>query len=122
MSQLVKEKMISLGGKEFKIRYNFKTMMNFEKKCNVKFFTFLKSLIPKDKDDNPIERTSIEELTILVHSFLLGGGNTVTLDEVSEMLDLEGFNSFLLAIPEMVKSKNTGEQKQGGKEGADPLV
>lgn len=123
MSAMVKEKVINIGGVDYKIKFNFKTMMHFEQKTKKNFFNFIKSLTPKDENDNPLERTSIEELSILIQSFLLGGGQELPLDKVADMLDLSSFNTFMLAIPELVAADKVKKEdkKEGTKEDGSPL-
>lgn len=109
MSNLIKVKTIKINDKEFKLKFNFRTMMTFEKNANKKFFAFIDSLVSKDKKDtNPLDKVSAEDLAILFYAFLVGGGNNVSLDEAIDMLDLNSFNEFMLLVPQLV----AGETKE----------
>lgn len=109
MSNLIKVKTIKINDKEFKLKFNFRTMMTFEKNANKKFFAFIDSLVSKDKKDtNPLDKVSAEDLAILFYAFLVGGGNKVSLDEAIDMLDLNSFNEFMLLVPQLV----AGETKE----------
>lgn len=108
MSSLINEKTIKINEKEFKLKFNFKTMMIFEKKSNKKFFSFIDSLVAKDEKINPLEKVSAEDLAILFYSFLVGGGNTIEFEEAIDLLNLDVFNEFMLLIPQLI----AGETKK----------
>lgn len=119
MSNLIKEKVIKINDKEFKLKFNFRVMMVFEKESNKKFFSFIDSLASDSKKDiNILDRVSAEDLANLFYAFLAGGGNNVSKEEAIDLLDLNVFNEFMLLVPQLVagetKEVSKGNDKQKG--------
>lgn len=103
MSNLIKEKVIKINDKEFKLKFNFRVMMVFEKESNKKFFSFIDSLASDSKKDtNILDRVSAEDLANLFYAFLIGGGNNISKEEAVDLLDLNVFNEFMLLVPQLV--------------------
>lgn len=103
MSNLIKEKVIKINDKEFKLKFNFRVMMVFEKESNKKFFSFIDSLASDSKKDtNILDRVSAEDLANLFYAFLVGGGNNISKEEAIDLLDLNVFNEFMLLVPQLV--------------------
>ncbi len=125
MSNLINTKTLKINGKEFKLKFNFKTMMVFEKNTNKKFLAFINSLASNEKEDvNILDKVSAEDLAMLFYAFLVGGGNEITKDEAVDMLDLNVFNQFMLLVPQLVAGetkvdKNTERKEVKG--GNSPL-
>lgn len=112
MSNLIKEKVIKINDKEFKLKFNFRVMMVFEKESNKKFFSFIDSLASDSKKDvNILDRVSAEDLANLFYAFLVGGGNNISKKEAVDLLDLDVFNEFMLLVPQLV----AGETKEVSK-------
>ena len=119
MSNLIKEKVIKINDKEFKLKFNFRVMMVFEKESNKKFFSFIDSLASDSKKDtNILDRVSAEDLANLFYAFLVGGGNNISKEEAIDLLDLNVFNEFMLLVPQLVagetKEVSKGNDKQKG--------
>lgn len=119
MSNLIKEKVIKINDKEFKLKFNFRVMMVFEKESNKKFFSFIDSLASDSKKDtNILDRVSAEDLANLFYAFLIGGGNNISKEEAVDLLDLNVFNEFMLLVPQLVagetKEVSKGNDKQKG--------
>lgn len=116
MSNLIKEKVIKINDKEFKLKFNFRVMMVFEKESNKKFFSFIDSLASDSKKDtNILDRVSAEDLANLFYAFLVGGGNNISKEEAVDLLDLNVFNEFMLLVPQLV----AGETKEVNKTGKE---
>lgn len=116
MSNLIKEKVIKINDKEFKLKFNFRVMMVFEKESNKKFFSFIDSLASDSKKDtNVLDRVSAEDLANLFYAFLVGGGNNISKEEAVDLLDLNVFNEFMLLVPQLV----AGETKEVSKTGKE---
>ena len=116
MSNLIKEKVIKINDKEFKLKFNFRVMMVFEKESNKKFFSFIDSLASDSKKDtNILDRVSAEDLANLFYAFLVGGGNNISKEEAVDLLDLNVFNEFMLLVPQLV----AGETKEVSKTGKE---
>lgn len=117
MSNLINTKTLKINDKEFKLKFNFRTMMVFEKNTNKKFLAFINSLASNKKEDvNILEKISAEDLAMLFYAFLVGGGNEITKEEAVNMLDLNVFNQFMLLVPQLVAGEtkteeNTSEKK-----------
>ena len=119
MSNLIKEKVIKINDKEFKLKFNFRVMMVFEKESYKKFFSFIDSLASDSKKDtNILNRVSAEDLANLFYAFLVGGGNNISKEEAVDLLDLNVFNEFMLLVPHLVagetKEVSKGNDKQKG--------
>lgn len=119
MSNLIKEKVIKINDKEFKLKFNFRVMMVFEKESNKKFFSFIDSLASDSKKDtNILDKVSAEDLANLFYAFLVGGGNNISKEEAVDLLDLNVFNEFMLLVPQLVagetKEVSKGNDKQKG--------
>jgi hypothetical protein len=126
MSNLINTKTLKINGKEFKLKFNFRTMMVFEKNTNKKFLSFINSLASNKKEDaNILDKVSAEDLAILFYAFLVGGGNEITKDEAIDMLDLNVFNQFMLLVPQLVagetKTEENTSEKKAVKGGDSPL-
>lgn len=116
MSNLIKEKVIKINDKEFKLKFNFRVMMVFEKESNKKFFSFIDSLASDSKKDtNILDKVSAEDLANLFYAFLVGGGNNISKEEAIDLLDLNVFNEFMLLVPQLV----AGETKEVSKTGKE---
>lgn len=116
MSNLIKEKVIKINDKEFKLKFNFRVMMVFEKESNKKFFSFIDSLASDSKKDtNILDKVSAEDLANLFYAFLVGGGNNISKEEAVDLLDLNVFNEFMLLVPQLV----AGETKEVNKTGKE---
>lgn len=126
MSNLINTKTLKINGKEFKLKFNFRTMMVFEKNTNKKFLAFINSLASNKKEDvNILEKVSAEDLAMLFYAFLVGGGNEITKEEAVDMLDLNVFNQFMLLVPQLVAGETEAEEntaeKKAVKGGDSPL-
>lgn len=111
MSNLINTKTLKINGKEFKLKFNFRTMMVFEKNTNKKFLAFINSLASNKKEDvNILDKVSAEDLAILFYAFLVGGGNEITKDDAIDMLDLNVFNEFMLMVPQLVAGETKTEK------------
>jgi len=126
MSNLINTKTLKINGKEFKLKFNFRTMMVFEKNTNKKFLAFINSLASNKKEDvNILEKVSAEDLAMLFYAFLVGGGNEITKEEAVDMLDLNVFNQFMLLVPQLVAGETKAEEntaeKKAVKGGDSPL-
>lgn len=126
MSNLINTKTLKINGKEFKLKFNFRTMMVFEKNTNKKFLAFINSLASNEKEDvNILDKVSAEDLAILFYAFLVGGGNEITKEEAVDMLDLNVFNQFMLLVPQLVagetKTEENTSEKKAVKGGDSPL-
>lgn len=126
MSNLINTKTLKINGKEFKLKFNFRTMMVFEKNTNKKFLAFINSLASNKKEDvNILDKVSAEDLAMLFYAFLVGGGNEITKEEAIDMLDLNVFNQFMLLVPQLVagetKTEENTSQKKAVKGGDSPL-
>lgn len=125
MSNLINTKTLKINDREFKLKFNFRTMMVFEKNTNKKFLAFINSLASNKKEDvNILDKVSAEDLAMLFYAFLVGGGNEITKEEAVDMLDLNVFNQFMLLVPQLVAGetkvdKNT--EKKEVKGGNSPL-
>lgn len=126
MSNLINTKTLKINGKEFKLKFNFRTMMVFEKNTNKKFLAFINSLASNKKEDvNILDKVSAEDLAMLFYAFLVGGGNEITKEEAVDMLDLNVFNQFMLLVPQLVagetKTEENTSEKKAVKGGDSPL-
>ena len=126
MSNLINTKTLKINGKEFKLKFNFRTMMVFEKNTNKKFLAFINSLASNEKEDvNILDKVSAEDLAMLFYAFLVGGGNEITKEEAINMLDLNVFNQFMLLVPQLVagetKTEENISEKKAVKGGDSPL-
>jgi hypothetical protein len=126
MSNLINTKTLKINGKEFKLKFNFRTMMVFEKNTNKKFLAFINSLASNEKEDvNILDKVSAEDLAMLFYAFLIGGGNEITKEEAVDMLDLNVFNQFMLLVPQLVagetKTEENTSEKKAVKGGDSPL-
>lgn len=126
MSNLINTKTLKINGKEFKLKFNFRTMMVFEKNTNKKFLAFINSLASNEKEDvNILDKVSAEDLAMLFYAFLVGGGNEITKEEAVDMLDLNVFNQFMLLVPQLVagetKAEENTSEKKAVKGGDSPL-
>ena len=126
MSNLINTKTLKINGKEFKLKFNFRTMMVFEKNTNKKFLAFINSLASNEKEDvNILDKVSAEDLAMLFYAFLVGGGNEITKEEAVNMLDLNVFNQFMLLVPQLVagetKTEENTSEKKAVKGGDSPL-
>ena len=126
MSNLINTKTLKINGKEFKLKFNFRTMMVFEKNTNKKFLAFINSLASNEKEDvNILDKVSAEDLAMLFYAFLVGGGNEITKEEAVDMLDLNVFNQFMLLVPQLVAGETKAEEntteKKAVKGGDSPL-
>lgn len=126
MSNLINTKTLKINGKEFKLKFNFRTMMVFEKNTNKKFLAFINSLASNEKEDvNILDKVSAEDLAMLFYAFLVGGGNEITKEEAVDMLDLNVFNQFMLSVPQLVagetKTEENTSEKKAVKGGDSPL-
>lgn len=126
MSNLINTKTLKINGKEFKLKFNFRTMMVFEKNTNKKFLAFINSLASNKKEDvNILDKVSAEDLAMLFYAFLVGGGNEITKEEAVDMLDLNVFNQFMLLVPQLVagetKTEENTSEKKAAKGGDSPL-
>lgn len=126
MSNLINTKTLKINGKEFKLKFNFRTMMVFEKNTNKKFLAFINSLASNEKEDvNILDKVSAEDLAMLFYAFLVGGGNEITKEEAVDMLDLNVFNQFMLLVPQLVagetKTEENTSEKKAVKGGDSPL-
>lgn len=110
MSNLINTKTIKINDKEYKLKFNFRTMMVFEKNTNKKFLSFINSLASDKKDVNVLDKVSAEDLAILFYAFLVGGGNEITKDDAIDMLDLNVFNEFMLMVPQLVAGETKTEK------------
>lgn len=110
MSNLINTKTIKINDKEYKLKFNFRTMMVFEKNTNKKFLSFINSLASDKKDVNVLDKVSAEDLAILFYAFLIGGGNEITKDDAIDMLDLNVFNEFMLMVPQLVAGETKTEK------------
>lgn len=128
MSALVPTHSIKINGVVYPLKFNFKTMLNFEREAKMKFFAFVNSLNPK-KDETtgkliPVE-LDVEKIVIMFQSFIVGAGKSITVDEAAELLDLEVMEAFMKLVPEMLV-KGTPDKKDDDKtksvvEKKDPL-
>ena len=118
MSDLVKTKTVNLD-KARKLRFNFKTIMLFEKETGQNFFAMEKGL-------------SATDILTLLWACLTSAGEEITKEELADMVDFGNIGGISKAIeeltaaamPEMKKKENNceGSGTSGNKrEGRSPL-
>jgi len=104
MSELVKTKTIVLD-KERTLKFNFKTIMLFEKETGKNFF----------KMNGEFSGT---DTLVLLWACLKSAGEDITLDQTADIIDLSNISSIGTAITGLIKDAMPGDKK----EGASPLA
>lgn len=116
MSELVSGGKITINGKNYPLKYNFKAMLNFERTAKQKFFAFMNDLSKLEGGMLDFEKLDIEKLVILFQSFIIGGGQSITLDEAADLLDFNIMIEFLKIVPTLMKDGNPSKKEQEIKE------
>ena len=112
MSELVKGAEIEINGVKYPLKFNFKAMLHFEKTTGKKFFAFINELAKIEDENKQIDpaKLDLEGLAVLFQSFVISGGQKITLDEVADILDFGIILDFLKLIPTMIKNGNPPKQ------------
>jgi hypothetical protein len=103
MSELVKETKLNLSGNEYTLKFNFKTILNFEKVTGKNFFKLGGEF-------------SATDLITLLWAMLISGGNTITIDKTAEIVDLSNIGEINRAINELVKVGMPASKETAGGE------
>jgi hypothetical protein len=91
MSQFVVDKKINLNGVDYTLKFNFKTILNFEKATGKNFFRLGGEFSGTD-------------LITLLWAMLVAGGHTIDVDQTAEIVDFSNIGEINTAINELVKS------------------
>jgi len=105
MSELVKTKTIKLD-KERTLKFNFKTIMLFEKETGKNFF----------KMNGEFSGT---DTLVLLWACLKSAGEDITLDQTADIIDLSNVSAIGAAITGLIKEAMPNDQKAGA---ASPLA
>jgi hypothetical protein len=105
MSELVKTKTITLD-KERTLKFNFKTIMLFEKETGKNFF----------KMNGEFSGT---DTLVLLWACLKSAGENITLDETSDIIDMSNISTIGAAITGLIKDAMPENKKEGS---APPLA
>lgn len=106
MSELVSGGKITINGKDYPLKYNFRAMLNFQRLAKQNFFAFMNELAKLEGKLDDFEKIDIEKLAILFQSFIIGGGQNITLDEATDLLDFDIMIEFLKLVPALMKKGN----------------
>lgn len=91
MSELVKETKLNLNGKEYALKFNFKTILTFEKASGKNFFKLGGDFSGTD-------------LITLLWAMLISGGHTIDVEKTAELVDFSNIGEINTAISELIKS------------------
>jgi hypothetical protein len=107
VSQFVADKKINLNGVEYTLKFNFKTILNFEKVAGKNFFRLGSEFSGTD-------------LITLLWACLSSGGHNISVDKTAELVDFSNIGEINKAINELVKSgmpenmeNNNGDNANG---------
>jgi hypothetical protein len=103
MSQFVADKKINLNGAEYTLKFNFKTILNFEKATGKNFF----------KLGGDFSGTDI---ITLLWAMLISGGHTIDIEKTAEIVDFSNIGEINKIINELVKSGMPEDKEQNYKE------
>jgi len=99
MSELVKTKTIVLD-KERTLKFNFKTIMLFEKETGKNFF----------KMNGEFSGT---DTLVLLWACLKSSGEEITLDQTADIIDLSNISTIGAAITDLIKEAMPNNKKEG---------
>jgi hypothetical protein len=107
VSELVKEAKLDLNGKTYILKFNFKTILNFEKTTGKNFFKLGGEFSGTD-------------LITLLWAMLISADNKVTIDEIAQITDFVDINKISKVIGELTNAgmpynKERAIEAEGGK-------